>query len=333
MPKKASKDQAYKNIDFVDCLSCGVAFLQILPDDAGQVDEFRVEYANQAFSKMCGRSQEGLSKQNLADLFDDNLEDWRQFFADCLKKQGMTSFQSCLPGDKKRYYLVASRMINAHHLLVDLQDITVFLNREPKAEKIDPEEVNLEKSTWQGSFDAVGDVVEIIDPDFRVIYRNKSARNTRGSRIGGFCYELRQRTSICDNCPAFSAFELGIVQRAVNVLNSEGATKYIDVVASPVFDENRGVSAVIKIVRDVTEMKNVDLAKERLIKEQQKAMAEVKKLSGLLTMCSQCKSIKGNGNWYELENYLRGHSEVEFDRALCPKCKGNLKKETKNLSV
>lgn len=63
-----------------------------------------------------------------------------------------------------------------------------------------------------------------------------------------------------------------------------------------------------------------DLEK-KLIMQLQEAMAQVKKLSGLLPICCKCKKIRdNNGNWQELENYIQEHSEADFSHGLCPTC-------------
>jgi tetratricopeptide (TPR) repeat protein len=51
------------------------------------------------------------------------------------------------------------------------------------------------------------------------------------------------------------------------------------------------------------------------------ALAEVKRLSGLLPMCSYCKAIRDDqGYWQELERYLSEHSEAVFSHGICPRC-------------
>jgi phosphoserine phosphatase RsbU/P len=57
------------------------------------------------------------------------------------------------------------------------------------------------------------------------------------------------------------------------------------------------------------------------VKELQEALANVKQLSGLLPMCSYCKRIRDDGDyWQQLETYLSHHSEAEFSHGICPSC-------------
>ena len=53
----------------------------------------------------------------------------------------------------------------------------------------------------------------------------------------------------------------------------------------------------------------------------QEALTNVKQLKGLLPMCSYCKSIRNDGDyWQQLEAYISDHSDAEFSHGICPKC-------------
>lgn len=53
----------------------------------------------------------------------------------------------------------------------------------------------------------------------------------------------------------------------------------------------------------------------------QKAYDEVKTLKGMLPICAKCKKIRDDeGYWYQIESYLKKHSEAEFSHSICPEC-------------
>jgi hypothetical protein len=55
--------------------------------------------------------------------------------------------------------------------------------------------------------------------------------------------------------------------------------------------------------------------------ELQKALSEIKTLSGLLPICASCKKIRDDrGYWNQIESYIRDHTEAEFSHSLCPIC-------------
>ncbi len=57
------------------------------------------------------------------------------------------------------------------------------------------------------------------------------------------------------------------------------------------------------------------------VKDLQEALASVKLLRGLLPICSYCKRIRDDMNyWQQVEKYISEHSEVLFSHGICPEC-------------
>ncbi|MEO7934307.1 MAG: response regulator transcription factor [Chthoniobacterales bacterium] len=55
--------------------------------------------------------------------------------------------------------------------------------------------------------------------------------------------------------------------------------------------------------------------------ELEAALEKVKKLQGMLPICSYCKKIRNDEDyWQEVETYLGDHSEAEFSHGICPHC-------------
>jgi response regulator RpfG family c-di-GMP phosphodiesterase len=60
----------------------------------------------------------------------------------------------------------------------------------------------------------------------------------------------------------------------------------------------------------------------------EEALANVKQLRGLLPMCSYCKRIRDDGDyWQQLETYIGDHSDAEFSHGICPTCFERVQKE------
>ena len=59
--------------------------------------------------------------------------------------------------------------------------------------------------------------------------------------------------------------------------------------------------------------------------EYRKALQEIKRLQGILPICSACKKIRDDtGYWHQIESYIRDHSEVEFSHSICHECSEKL---------
>ena len=51
------------------------------------------------------------------------------------------------------------------------------------------------------------------------------------------------------------------------------------------------------------------------------ALKRVKQLQGLLPICSYCKKIRNDRNyWEQVDAYVAGHSEAQFSHGVCPDC-------------
>jgi ABC-type phosphate/phosphonate transport system substrate-binding protein len=72
---------------------------------------------------------------------------------------------------------------------------------------------------------------------------------------------------------------------------------------------------------EIIERKQIEREREKLIKQLQKSLAEIKTLSGLLPICSHCKKIRDDkGYWNQIEHYIHEHSDAEFSHGICEEC-------------
>jgi DNA-binding response OmpR family regulator len=59
----------------------------------------------------------------------------------------------------------------------------------------------------------------------------------------------------------------------------------------------------------------------RRVEEAERALAHIKRLQGLLPICSYCKKIRNDQNyWQDIEHYVQEHSEADFSHSVCPAC-------------
>ena len=73
-------------------------------------------------------------------------------------------------------------------------------------------------------------------------------------------------------------------------------------------DSDRRV--IYSVARDITDRKRAEEERERLLVQLQAALAEVRTLQGILPMCSYCRSIRDDENyWQSVEAYISKHTE------------------------
>ncbi len=103
--------------------------------------------------------------------------------------------------------------------------------------------------------------------------------------------------------------------------HKNGSRIHLRVTEVPVFDENGAVTGIEGIVQDITELKRAAAEREELIKKLEKAIREVKTLSGLLPICARCKKIRDdNDQWHHIESYVKEHTHADFSHGYCPEC-------------
>jgi DNA-binding response OmpR family regulator len=57
------------------------------------------------------------------------------------------------------------------------------------------------------------------------------------------------------------------------------------------------------------------------VAELQDALANVRRLNGLIPICSYCKAIRDDSDyWHRVEEYVTEHADVKFSHGICPKC-------------
>ena len=57
------------------------------------------------------------------------------------------------------------------------------------------------------------------------------------------------------------------------------------------------------------------------VRELEEALVQIKQLQGLLPICSYCKSIRDDHQyWQRVEDYLSQHADVQLTHGICPHC-------------
>ena len=89
-----------------------------------------------------------------------------------------------------------------------------------------------------------------------------------------------------------------------------------DYVVKP-FDRDE-LQARVQVGWRVTALQN---ALAQRVHELEAALARVKQLHGLLPICSYCKKVRNDQNyWQQVESYVAEHSEAQFSHGICPEC-------------
>ena len=116
-------------------------------------------------------------------------------------------------------------------------------------------------------FDSLEDELMVVDKDFRVVEVNSAILRRRGDGkplVGRPCHLVFSGADgLCElqrmGCPVETVWRTGQPSRLTHALeDSSGRTTYVDVLASPIRDENGNVISVLEVARDVTESKRLE---------------------------------------------------------------------------
>lgn len=82
---------------------------------------------------------------------------------------------------------------------------------------------------------------------------------------------------------------------------------------------------IYSVARDITRRKQAEREREQLLRELQDALAEVRDLQKILPICSYCKNIRDDENyWHTVETYLSQHTNTRLSHGICPACYENV---------
>jgi PAS domain S-box-containing protein len=132
--------------------------------------------------------------------------------------------------------------------------------------------------------------IEFVHPDDRERTLNQNATVRRGGQAVGF-----ENRYLC----------------------KDGSYRWFRWNAAP----DLGHSVIYSVARDVTEVKQAEEERERLVTELQNALAEVRTLQEILPICSYCRKIRDDENyWHTVEGYISEHTSTRFSHSICPSC-------------
>ena len=115
-----------------------------------------------------------------------------------------------------------------------------------------------------------------------------------------------------------------IVEQGSHVFETRYRTKQgviRDVVMNAVHVRVGSKDYIQGLCTDITKKKKLEREREELIARLEKAFESVKRLSGLLPLCSYCKKIRDDkGYWNRVDIYITEHSDALISHGICPEC-------------
>jgi PAS domain S-box-containing protein len=153
-------------------------------------------------------------------------------------------------------------------LVMDKMRLYQEAQRELAERKRADEKIKQAVEEWRTTFDSIADLVSIHDRDFRLIRMNKAFANALKTEprelIGKFCYELvHGTTEPLLNCPHMKTLETK--KAATGEFCEPHLGVHLEVSTSPIFDKSGEVTASVHVARDITERKQAEEIRSKIL--------------------------------------------------------------------
>ena len=157
------------------------------------------------------------------------------------------------------FYLL---VVISTYILYRLRRSRDFQNLSDEVENYIDEEiqgVDTQKQFLQNAIDGISESVMVINLDYSVSFMNKNANSAYDTDIlndenAPKCYELyHQRSEPCSACPMLEVIETGTKATVIHAgRDTSGELSYQELTATPLFDKNNKVNAIVEVGYNVT---------------------------------------------------------------------------------
>jgi CheY-like chemotaxis protein len=136
-------------------------------------------------------------------------------------------------------------------------------------------------------------------------------------------WEMPGMTGI-EICKAVRSAPAGRYRYIIIITAREGEEGIAEAMAAGADDFVRkpfGVPEVVARIRNGQRTLKLERTLAARITELEQALETGRQLKGLLPICSYCKSIRDDSDyWQELETYIHDHTGTDFTHGVCPGC-------------
>lgn len=276
--------------------------------------------------------------RNLLKVIDRYLEDWKKdpdsFYYNAMNRWFHSEkIRSVIP-----QWLIITLVAGVGFLIILFLWIGI-LNSQIKERKKAEDALQASKAFLNTVFDSIQDGISVLDSDMNILQVNRVMNQWYpgiSNMIGRKCFEVfHGRDAPCNMCPTIRTLESGQMEmQEVALVTGDKETGVLELFSFPILDVSGSITGVVEIVRNITERKNDEKEKEKLIEKLQKSLDEIKTLKGILPICAHCKNIRDDkGYWKKIESYIEDHSEADFTHGICPDCAKKLYSDISDIGL
>lgn len=168
--------------------------------------------------------------------------------------------------------------------------------------------------------DAAPDMIYVISPEMKILKQNNASKRVFPHvKMGDYCYKsLKGKECVCDNCSIAKVLEEGGIHEHESEINiPDGKIIHIHSTSAPIFDGNGNITAVVEILRDVTQRK---LSEEKLKESEERYRDLFENANDMIqSIDSQGRFLYVNRKWTEIMGFsLEEMKKMNFTDILHP---------------
>ena len=167
-------------------------------------------------------------------------------------------------------------------------------------------------------------VIARVNRECRHLYVNAAIENELGRPASAVLGKTFAEMGLHDENTALIEEKVRIVFETKKEQQTEikndllSETRYILLHITPEFNANGEIETVLIVSANITKMKNAEI-------QLRKALAEIKTLQSILPICSYCRHIRDDSDyWQTVETYIYSNTDTRFSHSICPTCYENV---------
>lgn len=187
------------------------------------------------------------------------LEDLLKIIQKLIKQARKKTLPAPIPAAKEdtTYQMYSARLVQK------LEEKMMAFELENKLRQKAEKELLQSRREWEEIFQAVGNPVLILDPDYTVMHANRAAAEaidtTEEDLIGRKCYRVFHHTDRPPpQCPMTKAVKTGHIETAETEIKAMAGEHLLS--CTPVFDESQKLEKIIHVAVDISQRKQVESA-------------------------------------------------------------------------
>jgi hypothetical protein len=116
-------------------------------------------------------------------------------------------------------------------------------------------------------------------------------------------------------------FQEGSASGVFEIVGQRGTVRWMESHAVTLPNRASGKPVLLAVARNVTDRKRLEAERDAQLAALTTALSEVRQLKEFLPICSYCKRIRDDQDyWQQVEKYIGDHTGSKFSHGICPEC-------------